>query len=95
MNEFGHVSFLGFVVSEPPAMRFLLRHHDLVPALVLGTVECRIHSSQEPRARHAMLREDGNAQRECHSRQALSVELGMDLSGVLANGCGAHTRHFL
>src|ERR1051326_6359962 len=72
---------------------FLFCHHDPAATIMLGAIQRSIHSSQQSRTRHAMRREDGDAEGESHCSEALSFELEMKLLGVFANEFGALACH--
>ena len=83
---FRNLSFLfKHCSSKSLAMSCPAHHHELIAAFMLGAIARSITSSQDPHTHHTMLREACNAWREGNCREALSVKLEMELSGMLAN----------
>ena len=62
-------------------------------ALTLGTIERRVHGSQDCRTRRAMLGEDCHADGKCHRGEAFSFELEVELPGKFADQFGTPAGH--
>src|SRR5688500_3457421 len=74
-------------------MRILVCSGNPAAAFTLGAVQRSIHRSQKRRTRRPMLWKNSDTERKGNCRNALSIELDVELSGMIANQFSALACH--